>query len=99
VYIFRGVSRGNVLDTDTDWPALLADYQAALEEFERTSRALTAALLHAPGPNGEGVALLAAETRARDAVVLTRMRLMNAWRDSDSQMVVPSISNAPHKMT
>jgi hypothetical protein len=87
------------LDTDTDWPALLADYQAALEEFERTSRALTAALLHAPGPNGEGVALLAAETRARDAVVLTRMRLMNAWRDSDSQMVVPSISNAPHKMT
>jgi hypothetical protein len=36
------------------------------------------------GPDGEARDLLAAETSARDAVVLTRMRLMNAWREADA---------------
>jgi hypothetical protein len=69
---------------DPDWPALLTDYEAALEEFERVTKALTAAMLAPGGPNDDHHSLLAAEAAARDAVVLTRMRLMSAWRDSTS---------------
>ena len=69
---------------DPDWPALLTDYEAALEQFEAASRALTAALMRPGGPNGETGALLSAETIASDTVVLTRTRLMNAWRDADA---------------
>ena len=69
---------------DPAWPALMTAYEAAIEEFERASKALTTALLRPGGPNGDRSALLAAEARARDGVVLTRMRLMNAWRDPDA---------------
>src|SRR5687768_5590551 len=68
--VFGGCSMG-----DPDWPALLTDYEAALAQFEATSRALTRALMQPGGPNGETAALLSAETIARDAVVLTRTRL------------------------
>ena len=82
---------------DPDWPALLTAYESALEEFERASKALTAALLQPGGPNGESRVLLAAEAMARDAVVLTRMRLMNAWRDTDAQLGVLPVSAQPQK--
>ena len=72
------------MNDDPDWPALMTAYEAAIEEFERTSKALTAALLQPGGPNGDRSALLAAEARARDGVVLTRMRVMNAWRETDA---------------
>jgi hypothetical protein len=70
------------MSEDPDWPALLTDYEAALEVFERVTKALTVAMLRPGGPNGDERALLAAEAAARDAVVMTRMRLMNAWRDA-----------------
>jgi hypothetical protein len=79
--VFGGCSMG-----DPDWPALLTDYEAALAQFEATSRALTTALMQPGGPNGETGALLSAEAIARDTVVLTRTRLMNAWRDADAAL-------------
>src|SRR5687767_692746 len=79
--VFGGCSMG-----DPDWPALLTDYEAALAQFEATSRALTRALMQPGGPNGETAALLSAETIARDTVILTRTRLMNAWRDADAAL-------------
>jgi len=87
------------MSDDPDWPALLTDYEAALDEFERTSKALTAALLQPGGPNGDRSALLAAEASARDVVVLTRMRLMNAWRDTDAHLRSPPESAQPQKPT
>ena len=91
------VKGAGTMSGDPDWPALLTDYQAALEQFEVVTKALTTALLQPGGPNGETAALLAAEAGARDTVILTRMRLMNAWRDADLHIPVPFISETPRK--
>lgn len=69
-----------------DWPALLTAYQAALAEFDRTTAALTAALVDRDFDTDDFPALLAAEERAREAVVLTRMRLVDAWRDTQQDV-------------
>jgi hypothetical protein len=61
-------------------------YEAALKEFERVSAALTAALVDRHSNPEVFPALAEAEASARDAVMLTRMRLINAWRDSQPQM-------------
>jgi len=70
------------MEDHPEWPILLTDYEGALEEFERVTEALTAALVDPNSAADDFSELFAAETRARDAVVLSRMRLMNAWRDS-----------------
>lgn len=77
------------MEANPDWPALLSDYQATLEEFERVSKALTAALIDRESAAADLPALFAAESRARDAVVLSRMRLVNAWRDSQPDFQLP----------
>ena len=73
------------MEDHPEWPILLTDYEGALEEFERVTEALTAALVDPNSAADDFSELFAAETRARDAVVLSRMRLMNAWRDSFQQ--------------
>jgi hypothetical protein len=45
------------MGAEPDWRALLTDCEAALEQFEVVSKALTAALLQPRGPNGETGAL------------------------------------------
>jgi hypothetical protein len=67
---------------NSGWPELLADYKAIVERFDTVSRALGDALAKPGEANGHLAALLAAEAQARDAVVLTRTRLMNLWRDT-----------------
>jgi len=66
---------------EIDWPALLADYEVALEHFEQTSKALTIALVN--GDSETFSALAGTEAKAREAVVAMRLRLLNAWRDSE----------------
>jgi hypothetical protein len=65
-----------------EWPALLRDYEGAIAEFERVSRALTAVLAERNASDDEVHGLVAAEERARETVVLARMRLINLWRES-----------------
>ena len=65
-----------------EWPALLRDYEGAIAEFERVSRALTAVLAERNASDDEVRGLVAAEERARETVVLARMRLINLWRES-----------------
>ena len=77
------------MEANPDWPALLSDYQATLEEFERVSKALTAALIDRDSATDDFPELFAAESRAREAVVLSRMRLVNAWRDSQPDFQLP----------
>jgi hypothetical protein len=84
-----------MMSAEPDRRALLTDYQAALAQFDAISEALTHALLQSGGANGQAAALIAAETSARDSVVLYRMRLINACRDSDRQMAVPGIPQSP----
>jgi hypothetical protein len=64
-----------------DWPALLTDYQAALEEFERVTKVLTLLLADRTTTPEDFRGVFAAEANARDVVILTRVRLMNAWRE------------------
>lgn len=64
-----------------DWPALLTDYQAALDNFDRVTKMLTLLLVDRTSTPEDFRGVFAAETRARDVVILTRMRLMNAWRE------------------
>ena len=66
---------------DPEWPRLLRDYEAAIAEFDGASRAVTALLADRSENDDNFRALLAAEERARDRVVLARMRLINLWRD------------------
>ena len=63
-----------------DWPALLTDYHAALDEFERVTELLTLLLVDRTSTPEDFRGVFAAEAKARDVVILTRMRLMNAWR-------------------
>ena len=72
---------------DPEWPMLLRDYEEAIAEFESVSRALTAALIERNAPDADVGALVAAEERARETVVLIRMRLMNLWRESGTDFI------------
>jgi len=68
--------------TNPEWPALLRDYEGAIAEFDRVSRALTAILAERNASDDEVRSLVVAEERARESVVLARMRLINLWRES-----------------
>jgi hypothetical protein len=70
------------LGNESDWPALLQDYQAALKNFESVSAALTAALTAQYSLDADLLDLIAAEERFRETVILARVRLINRWRDS-----------------
>jgi hypothetical protein len=70
---------------DPEWPMLLKDYEKAIGEFDSVSRALTAALVERNAPDADVAALVVAEERARETVILLRMRLMNLWRESGAQ--------------
>jgi hypothetical protein len=63
-----------------DWRALLEEYQYAVDLVERASRTLTRALVTDGLPRDEIEALIAAETKARDATAAARLRLVNLWR-------------------
>ena len=63
-------------DMSSQLPKLLKDYQKALEEFDRASRALTTALVERNTQPDES--LFIAEARARDAVVSSRLLLLGA---------------------
>ena len=67
---------------DPEWPALLRAYETAIAEFESVSRALTTALMERNAGDNDLSALILAEERARETVVLARMRLINLWRES-----------------
>jgi hypothetical protein len=66
----------------TEWPALLRAYEGAIAEFERVSRALMAVLAERNASDDEVRGLVVAEERARETVVLARMRLINLWRET-----------------
>ena len=67
---------------ESDWPALLRDYEAAVKNFESVSIALTAALSAQYPLDADFLDLIAAEERVRETVILARMRLINRWRES-----------------
>jgi len=70
------------LGNESDWPALLKDYHAAVKNFESVSAALTAALSARYPLDADFLDLVTAEERLRETVILARMRLINRWRDS-----------------
>jgi len=74
------------------WPELLRDYEAAITAFESVSRGLTAVLAEGSSGEDDFRALVAAEERARETVILARMRIINLWRESEAE---PFGSNAP----
>jgi hypothetical protein len=69
-----------------EWPGLLRDYETAIAGFDAVSRALTSALVGRSGvesaSNEDFGALIAAEERARETVILARIRIINLWRES-----------------
>ena len=71
---------------ESEWPVLLREYESAIAEFERVSRALTSALTERSATDDDFRALLVAEERARETVVLARMRLINLWRESGTEL-------------
>ena len=71
---------------ESEWPVLLREYESAIAEFERMSRALTSALTGRSATDDDFRALVAAEERARETVVLARMRLINLWRESGAEL-------------
>jgi len=81
---------------DPEWPRLLRDYEAAIAEFDGASRAVTALLTDHSETDNNFRALLAAEERARDRVVLARMRLINLWRDGFELPAPPPITASLH---
>ena len=86
------------MDTDSDWPVLvlLREYKRALATFEQASNALTAALVDRDTSTDDLPALFTAESSARDAVVVSRMRILTFWRQSEPDLdplsVLPSHS-------
>jgi hypothetical protein len=68
-----------------DWPGLLHDYEAAIAEFDSVSRALTAALV-GRSADDDVRGLVESEERARETVVLARMRIINLWRQSGAEL-------------
>lgn len=70
------------MGNESDWPALLKDYHAAVKNFESVSAALTAALSARYPLDADFLDLVTAEERLRETVILARMRLINRWRDS-----------------
>jgi hypothetical protein len=85
--VFRATGcEGYGLGNESDWPTLLNDYQSAVKDFESISAALTAALSGQYPLGADFLDLIAAEERLRETVILTRMRLLNRWRDSVDEM-------------
>jgi hypothetical protein len=76
------------MDLDPDWPilVLLREYKRALTTFEQASSALTAALVDRDTSVDDLPPLFAAESTARDAVVLSRMRILTFWRQSQPSL-------------
>lgn len=72
------------------WPSLLTDYQSALENFERITKTLTLVLVDRTSSAEDVRRLIESESRARDLVILTRMRLMNAWREAQPDFDLPT---------
>ena len=70
---------------DVEWPALLRAYDSAIAEFDGVSSALTGALNARNSTDDDLRALIVAEERARETVVLARMRLINLWRESGAE--------------
>jgi hypothetical protein len=70
---------------DVDWPELLRAYESAIAEFEGVSSALMGALTERNSTDEDLRALVVAEERARETVVLARMRLINLWRESGAE--------------
>ena len=80
---------------DPEWPAALRDYELAIAEFEGVSRALTTAL-NERNPRDDGLqALIVSEERARETVVLARMRLINLWRESGIDLEPRGVAGEP----
>jgi hypothetical protein len=80
---------------NADWPSLLREYEGALEEFDRSSKALTAALVGRAVAGQEFDALVAAEAKANEVVRLVRVRLINLWRDTQTHLRQPDGDVAP----
>jgi hypothetical protein len=80
-----------IMEDHPDWPALLEEYTAALEHFEQASAALTAALVDRHTSTDDLPPLFAAEASARDRVVLSRMRIIALWRESQPNLDLSSI--------
>ena len=68
-----------------DWPVLLSHYHAAVAEFNSVSRALTAALTAGHVTDEALHGLISSEEKARETVVLARIRLINLWRESNME--------------
>ena len=77
------------MEDDPSWPDLLAGYKEALQVFERSSKALTAALIDRSTSPDDLSIRFAAEAAARDAVVLSRMRIASLWRESEQPLPLP----------
>jgi hypothetical protein len=85
---FSGLQLGGIMEGNPDWPALLTAHLGALQEFERITKALTAAVIERNAAAADLRQLFAAESMARYAVILSRIRLVNA-NDSQPGLQLP----------
>jgi hypothetical protein len=85
------------LGEESDWPALLKDYEAAVKNFESVSAALTAALSAQYPLDADFLDLIAAEERFRETVILARMRLINRWRESLAETQPLRVMELPNR--
>ena len=85
---FSGLQLGGIMEGNPDWPALLTAHLGALQEFERITKALTAAVIERNAAPADLRQLFAAESMARYAVILSRIRLVNA-NDSQPGLQLP----------
>ena len=79
------------MEDHPDWSALLKEYKAALEHFERATTALTAALVDRDTSADDLPPLFAGEASARDRVILARMRIGALWRESPPNVDLSSV--------
>jgi hypothetical protein len=83
------------LGDDVDWQTLLSHHEGAVRHFEKQAAAVRAALARYP-LGAEIMELIAAEERAREAVLLWRGRLIRRWRNSLDQTAPLRILKPDH---
>ena len=70
------------MDGEQTWAGLLDEYQAAELEFSILASAVADKLVGRGAFDDDLNVLLAAEERAREVVILARLRIINVWRET-----------------
>ena len=70
------------MDGEQTWSGLLEEYEAAELQFSILASAIADKLAGTAAFDDDLNVLLAAEERAREVVILARLRIINVWREA-----------------